>query len=83
MKLKRVNKKLKLNKLTIAYLNRADMNNVFGGADDENESTNCTLLCTTTCTVFPNCPSVTCPTYITCTIGDCCESETCPTNCTC
>ena len=68
MKIKKFNKKLGLNKITVVNLNDSDMNNVFGGVatdgcvpsvDVSNCATNC--LCGTMADTCPTVDGVSCP----------------------
>lgn len=89
MKAKRINKKLTLNKQTVANLNQREMRNSKGGAT---EPLICTsepvLICTLeTCKALQCGPSLECPTTTlddTCnSVGGSCDGNTCDWGFTC
>ncbi len=61
MKSKKITKKLKLNKKTVADLNHGELKNAHGGEHKSTQLSNC-LLCTDTCAAScPNTCAASCP----------------------
>ena len=82
MKTKKFNKKLRLNKKTVANLNGSMMGHVHGGVTPENQLTQ-SPSCFLPHTECPDCTMVTCQTCVTCNTCNTCVTQACMTCDTC